>query len=189
MDELPENNFHEYAINNARRQHRDAQIMLESARYDSAITHAIVALEELGKSLIARWDVKNEGSKRTNPNHIEKQSAAFAILAAHQISTHIPTRMIMERSTANGEAWDFNTLGGYCEQFAHARAGFYENLRMSLTYADKDPIFSEPSLAPHITAGLAKEIISYFDDALTSMGNNHAHQIASSIYKNNLGRW
>ncbi|MDO8884311.1 AbiV family abortive infection protein [Pseudotabrizicola sp.] len=189
MDERQEDSFHEDALSNARRQHRDAQIMLENGRYDSATTHAIVALEELGKSLVAKWNVKNEGSKRANPNHIEKQSAAFAILAAHQISTHIPTRRNVERINENGEPKDFITLGGYCEQFAHARAGFYENLRMSLTYADKDPAFSRQSLAPNVTVGIAEEIISYFDDALIAMSNDHAHQIAASIYKNNLGRW
>lgn len=189
MNEAQEDKFHEDALRNARRQHDDAKIMLANGRYDSATTHAIVALEELGKSLIAKWNVKNEGSKRVNPNHIEKQSAAFAILAAHQISTHIPTRRTVTRITEGEEARDFNVLGGYCEQFAHARTGFYENLRMSLTYADKEPIFSKQSLAPHITCGLAKEIISYFEDALIAMSNDHAHQIASSIYKNNLGRW
>lgn len=189
MNEIEEDRFHEEALNNAKRQYHDALIMLRGKRYESAITHAIVALEELGKSLIAKWNVRNEGSKRTHPNHIEKQSATFAILAAHQINTNIQTRRIIERINKNGEPQDFNTLGGYCEQFAHARAGFYENLRMSLTYADREPIFSRSSLEPSVTKGLAKEIISYFDDALIAMDNYRAHEIASTIYKNNLGRW
>ncbi|MES2846132.1 MAG: AbiV family abortive infection protein [Pseudomonadota bacterium] len=189
MGKPQEDKFHEDALSNARRQHRDAQIMLRSGRYESATTHAIVALEELGKSLIAQWNVRNEGSKRLNPSHVEKQSAAFAILAAHQICVDVATQRIIERIDRSGEPKDLKSLGKYCEQFAHARAGFYENLRMSLTYADKEPVFPRSSLTSKVTSGLADEIISYFNDAIVAMGNDQAHYIASTIYKNNLGRW
>src|SRR3546814_10325744 len=93
---------------------------------------AIFAIEELGKALIGRWGVRNLGNNRAYPTHIEKQSATFALLAGDEIHKLGADEMQQIR----GEGGGFHEMGPLSSQFAYARSGFFENFRMSVTYAE-----------------------------------------------------
>lgn len=70
---------------NAKRLINDAKTLTTAGGHLSGIILAILGIEELGKSFIKIWGVKNEASKRIHPSHIEKQGAVFALLSANEL--------------------------------------------------------------------------------------------------------
>lgn len=169
---------------NAHRLLVDSRLLANCGRTDSAVLLAILALEELGKSLIARWGVRNEASKRQHPTHVEKQAAAFLLLAASEIrgAQRARVRKLNRRKQLN-----FLKIGPLCEQFCWARQGFFEDMRTALTYADSTPKWPE-----HITSTfdlrLVDELHRYFKQAVREIQNQSAMRLAAVIYQNGLGR-
>lgn len=172
---------------NSFRLREDAEVILRSGKYQSATALAILAIEEFGKYLISLWSAKNKASRRKHPSHIEKQSATFALLAAKQILA--PEAMaLMKEMDAAGDPYSFTALGGHSEQFAFCRSGFYENLRISVTYADETPIYKISDIAESILAGVSRELLEFFDEAVKARDDDAAMQYALILYENDLGR-
>lgn len=169
---------------NAERLLSDSKLLLLNGRYESAVILSVFAIEELGKSLIIQWDVKNIASKREYPTHIEKQSATFALLSAKEIINFGNDKIIkhIQRGTFN-----CRKIGPFSNQFAWARAGFYDNLRMSATYSDKNPKIPSKFMK-ELDAEFVGELHDYFEKALMTFDDTDAMQLASIIYSNDLGR-
>lgn len=171
---------------NALRLYNDSRLLSLTGRHVSATTHAILAIEELGKSLISEWNVVNVGSKRSNPTHIEKQAATLALLAAHELLSP-RGQILMTQVQAGARRPDFNEFGGYCEQLAFARSGFLENLRMTLAYEDVEPPYDKTT-SVSAAKGLAKDLRRWIKDALKRRKSTRTMKLAAEIYRNDLGR-
>ena len=173
----------EKTLANAQRLMRDAKVLASADAAISAVILAIFALEELGKTLILRWGVRNEGNNRSHPSHIEKQGAVFALLSANELLKKGKKKL---RKMVEGEG-NFLTAGPYSHQFAWARSGFYNDLRMAATYADEDPKIPD-ELRARIGPELAAELIEFYRKGYLAMRNANAMKLAAEIYKNDLGR-
>lgn len=175
--------FYEKTLLNARRLLADSKLLAENDRPHSSIILGIFAIEELGKALITRWGVRNKASKREFPSHVEKQAATFALLSASEHLSDMPrAKKYMDRGTLN-----FLKFGPHSHQFAWARAGFYDDLRMAVTYADSDPKIPD-EIQAQIDVNLAKEMHGFFESALECISNPLAMELAAAIYENGLGR-
>jgi len=171
-------------ILNAKRLLADAVLLKRRRRIHSSVAMSVQAIEELGKALILRWEVRNKGNSRKFPNHIEKQTATFALLCASELLANggkLQRRLLYE------EGVNFSNLGPYSEQFAQARSGFYENLRQAVTYDDEEPIFSRESVEG-IGPALPSELIAFFRKAMSASRDSRAMGLAAEIYSNDLGR-
>ena len=168
---------------NSRRLLTDAEVLMRLRRSHSSVSLAVQALEEFGKALILRWGVQNMAHKRP-PNHVEKQSATFALLSAHEL-TDKNGKQLARLQTRDDV--DLLNVGPYSHQFAQARAGFYENLRMSVTYEDKTPIFPN-EVIEKISPGFAKEVIGYTKKARVAARKPIAMKLAAIFYTHNLAR-
>ena len=171
-------------VANAERLTVDSQLMIDHGRVGSAIMLAIFAIEELGKALISVWGVRNKKNSRAYPSHVEKQAATFALLAAVEASTMTEARLVEIRSAGGG----FHEIGPLSSQFAHARSGFFEDVRKAVTYADQDSKLPLHKLGDEITVSLASEILDWFELAGSSVTNVPAMILASTIFENDLGR-
>jgi AbiV family abortive infection protein len=171
-------------LSNAKRLHEDAHLLVKEQRAKSATILAVFALEELGKALIFRWGVRNLASKRTHPTHLEKQTATFALLAAHQMLTKDAAEF---RARLDEGRMNFIELGGHSEQFAWARSGFYDTLRMIATYADPEPIWPR-EITDQLDEKTPREFCGWFDEAIAATEHELAMKLASAIYENGLGR-
>lgn len=176
-------NLHRETVSNAKRLLADAVLLKTKKRYHSSVAISVQAMEEFGKSLIMRWEVRNEGNKRRFPSHIEKQSATFALLSAHELLAKGGKRLMR----LDDPEENFLTIGPLSHQFAHARAGFYENLRQSVTYRDEEPIYPTDA-TDKIGKTFAVEMIGYVRKAIKASAESEAMSLASEIYKNDLGR-
>lgn len=173
---------------NASRLYHDSRILSLAGRHESATSHIILAIEEIGKSLIAEWGVKNVASNRSAPNHIEKQAATLALLAAHELCTPRGQKMLRAYK-ATGRNPNFVEFGGYCEQFAQARSGFFERLRMTLVYEDRDPPLDKRATIEAVKSGkIAKELRAFFKEAIKRRRSKSTMKLAAIIYENDLGR-
>lgn len=171
------------ATANAKRLFRDSEALAKEGRAHSSIILGIFALEELGKALITQWSVKNAASKRNYPSHVEKQAATFGLLAAGEVLKDPDrARRYLDRGTL-----DMLKFGPYSTQFAWARGGFYDDLRMAVTYDDPNPKIPK-ELVDSVDTGLALELLEYFELALITSNQQAAMDLAAEIYANGLGR-
>ncbi|WP_324698714.1 AbiV family abortive infection protein [Novosphingobium aerophilum] len=177
--------FFKKTIENAERLASDAQLMADNERAPSAMMLSIFAIEELGKALITSWGVKNQANSRPYPTHIEKQAATFALLSAYEM-TKISKAKLRRKLAADG--FDFTTIGPLSEQFAFARSGFFDDVRMAVTYADQLPKMPLHDVEDGVHVDLASEILGWFRLARRSMFNVSAMEMASVLFENNLGR-
>ena len=145
----------------------------------------ILAIEEMGKALIIGLGVKNAASKRAYPTHIEKQSATFALLSAYEISKMSKSRLRRKLDKTGG---NFNEMGPLSLQFSYARSGFFENLRMTVTYADEKPIYPLQEIDDGNFVDLAVELLKWFKIAQHAIKNAVAMDLASTFFENDLGR-
>lgn len=175
--------FFAVTFENARRLWKDSRLLCEHDRAKSSIILAVLAIEELGKALVFMWGVKNKANKREYPTHIEKQSAVFALLSCNEMLKKNKKRL--RASIEKGE--NFHSMGPLSSQFAWARAGFYDDVRMAATYADKQPKIPQ-ELSDSFGPDLAKELHEYFRKAALAVRNVYAMDLASTIYENDLGR-
>lgn len=164
---------------------KDAELLIKHDRDRSAIMLAIFALEEMGKALITLWGVKNKASKRPYPTHVEKQSATFALLAALEVCAI--KRKKLAKILAKGPP-NFNTMGPMNEQFAFARTGFFDDFRMAVTYADRDPKLKIEENEVEVGSPAAEEFLRWLRLAKRGVLNVKAMDLASTIYENDLGR-
>lgn len=171
-------------VANAKRLAADSRLLIENDRAYSAIMLAVFAIEELGKALITFWGVRNKKHSRPYPTHIEKQSAAFALLAALEMSELTKSQFLEIRNAGGG----FHEMGPLSSQFAYARSGFFDDIRMVVTYADQSPKLPLDSLEDNISVTVAADILDWFELAGTSMSNGRAMELASTIFENDLGR-
>jgi AbiV family abortive infection protein len=170
-------------IANAKRLAHDSRILIAADRPQTSIVLAILAIEELGKALIIAWGVRNLYSKRTHPTHVEKQSATFALLAGVE-ATQMTQQELLKINEAGG---GFHEMGPLSSQFAFARSGFFDDVRMAATYADQDPKLPLDKL--QLSIPLAIELLDWFELAGNSVATNApAMELAAIIYENNLGR-
>lgn len=176
--------LHGPTIANAKRLLADAVLLKRRRRVYSSVAVSVQALEELGKALILRWEVKNTASKRKFPSHIEKQAATFALLCAYELLAN--GGKILNRFLED-DIRDFTNAGPYSVQFVHAREGFYENLRQAVTYDDEEPIFTKESIEG-IGPALPAELIAFFRKAVIASKSSAAMKLAAEIYSNDLGR-
>lgn len=175
--------FYEKTLVNARRLLEDSKLLADHDRPQSSVILGIFAIEELGKALIARWGVRNRASRRDYPSHVEKQAATFALMSAVEQLANVPRmKKYWKRGSLN-----FNKIGPHSHQFAHARAGFYDDLRMSMTYADEEPKYPD-ELRDIVCVGLARELHGYFEKALANVEVPLAMELAAIAYENDLGR-
>ena len=170
----------EVISNNARRLHDDSVLLCANGRMLSSIILAVFAIEELGKSLIYTWGIRNMAHNRTYPTHLEKQSATFCLLSASEIVSLDPDvfKILLP---------SFTKAGPLSVQFAHARVGFYDNLRLAATYLDQNPIF--PAGAMNLIGEeFVHELHDYFRRADLIKGNKQAMEFASMVFEHDLGR-
>ena len=174
----------ESTLSNAERLLNDSKLLLSHDRFKSATILGVFALEELGKALIIQWGVRNLATKREHPTHVEKQTATFALLSANELLLSDRKRIVrhIEKGT-----FDSLKIGPLSHQFAWARAGFYDDLRMSATYADKEPKIPT-DLVETINAEFVAELHADFTKALSAFENDDAMGLAAHIYSNGLGR-
>ena len=172
------------ARENARRLLDDAKVLIEHESGDSAIILGVLAIEELGKALIARWNVRNIASKKEYPTHIEKQAATFALLAADELLKDNSRRL---KKLQRQPERDLKKVGPMCEQFCYARVGFYDDLRMVSTYADREPKWPTDVIEGK-SVGLAREIAEFFRKAVQATNRKDSMRLASIIWQNDLGR-
>jgi len=169
---------------NSKRLLADAVLLKRRKRWHSSVAVTVQALEEFGKALILRWDVKNDASKRKFPTHVEKQAATFALLSADEL---LAKKGKLLNRFMNCEGVDFSNVGPYSEQFAFARSGFYENIRLTVTYQDEEPIYSS-AVTDTIGPEFVSELINYVKKARLAARNPEAMNLASIFYANDLGR-
>lgn len=175
--------FYDKTLLNAGRLLSDSKLLADNDRAQSSIILGVLAIEELGKALITKWAVRNKASKREFPTHVEKQAATFALLsAAEHMSDPARAKKYLNRGTLN-----FLKFGPHSHQFAWARGGFYDDLRMAVTYADSDPKIPD-EIQAMIGVDLAREIHGFFESALASIDRADAMELAANIYENGLGR-
>ena len=64
-------------VSNAARLLRDAKLLADNERFASAFALAVLALEEIGKVVLAFWDTSKQTAKSPNrlSSHIKKQTA------------------------------------------------------------------------------------------------------------------
>jgi AbiV family abortive infection protein len=172
----------EATLANAERLLEDSKILSKRKRWKSAIILGVFAIEELGKALIERWGVRNEGNKREHPTHIEKQTATFALLAAKETLEN-PSEHLKHVE----EEIPLIDRGPYHQQFVWARHGFFDDLRMVATYADKKPRWPE-ELTRMFGKGFVAELHGYFGEAVAASHHEKAMGLASEIYRFDLGR-
>ena len=174
----------ERTVANARRLYSDSKLLADNNRAHSAIILGVLAIEEFGKALIGEWGVKNLANKREHPTHIEKQTALFILLSSKELLTKKGKRLIFR---GDREDFDFRKVGPFSEQFAWARAGFFDDIRMAATYADRQPKIPA-DISSEFDTGIAHDLHKYFEAALKTSKNAKAMGLASEIYKNGLGR-
>ncbi|MEK7455444.1 MAG: AbiV family abortive infection protein [Pseudomonadota bacterium] len=176
--------YFQRTLENAERLWSDSKFLNDEARSRSAIILAIFAIEELGKALITKWGVRNLASKREHPTHVEKQTATFALLSADEIlkKDRVRVRKHIERGT-----FDFLKIGPMSHQFAWARGGFFDDVRMAATYADKEPKIPD-DLTDSIDTNLVDELHRWFRNAVAASKNQEAMSLAAAFYQNGLGR-
>jgi len=174
----------EKTLANAKRLAADSRLLIDNNRVFSAIMLAVFAIEELGKALITLWGVRNKRHSRPYPTHVEKQSATFALLAALEISRMSKSQLAEIRSGGGG----FHEMGPLSSQFAYARSGFFDDVRVAVTYADQTPKLPLDELADEISVTLAAEILDWFELAGASVNNGRAMELAATIFENDLGR-
>lgn len=168
-------------FSNAERLQEDSKLLNENGRTASSIMLAVFALEELGKALIQSWGVKNQASKREYPTHIEKQTAVFALLAGQELWND---REGFVRAAKDGTL-NFLDAGPYSFQFAQARAGFFDDLRMALTYADAEPKMPH-EIHDVIDAELVRELHDFFNKAVQAVADPDAMDMAAILYLKEL---
>lgn len=171
------------ARQNFRRLAKDAKLLIENDRFRSAVLIAILAMEELGKSFVIDWRARNSASKRKHPTHVEKQSAVFCVLAAAEGNKH---HHRWERLNASGSL-DLHKLGPDSSQLAWARTGFYEDVRVFVTYYDEVPKLPA-ELLEQIDGELAAEILDYCKRAEVACRKRKLYSLAKEIFVNDLGR-
>lgn len=91
-------------------------------------------------------------------------------------------RKHIERGTFN-----FLKIGPLSHQFAWARGGFFDDVRMAATYADKEPKIPH-DLTDSIDVDLVDELHGWFRHAVEATENPEAMSLAAEIYQNGLGR-
>lgn len=169
---------------NAERLLLDSLLLNSNERARSAIILAVFAIEELGKALITNWGVRNLASKREHPTHVEKQTASFALLSADEMLKKNRKRML---KLITSETFSFLNIGPLSTQFVWARQGFYDDLRMAATYADKEPKLPL-ELTRQFDCDLATELHELFKKAVLATRRHEAMTLAAKIYMNGLGR-
>jgi AbiV family abortive infection protein len=169
-------------VENSKRLAEDATVLRDSNRHLSATILAVLAIEELGKAIIRYWGVSNIASKRKFPTHVEKQSALFALLSAYEM---YELRELGKLDVDKHES--MHEIGPLSSQFAWARAGFYDHIRMSATYADDDPDIPH-ELISDINETFVNELQEFLETAIIATRNSEAMELASIIYQNDLGR-
>jgi len=176
--------YFQRTIDNAERLWSDSKHLNADGRSKSAIILAIFAIEELGKALITAWGVRNLASKRETPTHVEKQTATFALLSSDEIlkKDRARVRKHLERGTFN-----FLKIGPLSHQFAWARGGFFNDMRMAATYADSDPKIPD-DLTDSIDTNIVDELHRWFRHAVEATKNRESMSLAADIYQNGLGR-
>lgn len=168
---------------NSRRLLTDAEISVRLRRTHTSVGLAVQALEEFGKALILRWGVKNLARKGAL-NHIDKQAATFALLSANELlekNGKLLARLLKR------DGVDLSNVGYYSNQFCCARGGFFENLRMSVTYEDEVPVFPSEVIEA-LKPGVAKDIIGFTKKARLASRNSEAMKLASVFYTHNHAR-
>lgn len=176
-------NFRVVTLSNAQRLLADSVLLADNDRVESAIILAVFAIEEFGKYLIECWGVKNEGSNRKYPSHIEKQSATFVVLYAREIVKMSPKKFRKMHSSPDQR---IRSWGPYAEQLQWSKAGFYDDLRMVATYADKESKWPE-EVTDDVSDFPIKELHKYFGQALITSRDKKSMKLAAIIYKNGLG--
>jgi len=177
--------FFKKTIENAERLASDAKLMVNHERAASAIMLSILSIEELGKALITSWGVKNLANFRAYPTHVEKQAATFALLSAYEITKMSNARL---RRKLADDGSSFMTMGPLSEQFVFARSGFFDDMRMAVTYADQLPKMPLHHVENGVHVDLASEILDWFRLARRAMFNVAAMELASTFFENDLGR-
>lgn len=168
----------------AERLFNDSKLLAEQERVKSAIILGVLAIEELGKALIWRWGAKNLASNREFPTHVEKQAAVFALLSADELLGKNKRRL---RARIDRGDFNLNKEGGYCEQLAWARSGFYDDLRMAATFSDKEPKIPADIIARFDSPAI-KSLHDFYTEALKRIDRERSMELAAEIYRNNLGR-
>jgi AbiV family abortive infection protein len=181
---MTDNEYFQRTVENAERLWADSELLVSQERHKSALILAIFAIEELGKALITNWDVRNLASKRDYPTHIEKQTATFSLLSADEILKNDRNNM---RKHIESGAFNFLKIGPYSHQFVWARSGFFDDVRMAATYADKDPKIPH-DVTDKIDGELVGELHKWFRKAVNTTENSEAMSLAAVFYKNGLGR-
>lgn len=170
-------------LHNAERLREDAQLLLDHDRFHSATVLAIHSIEEIGKFLIGRWQVVNLASNRKFPSHIEKQAALFCLLSANEILKHKKRVLkLMLHDELN-----MHKVGEYSSQLAWARAGFFEDWRVSALCADQQPKLPK-ELIVKIDGDLPRDLFRFIDLAFQTVRNSKAMSLAAATYTHDLGR-
>ncbi|WP_340242023.1 AbiV family abortive infection protein [Sulfitobacter pontiacus] len=181
QDILSRNSYVRAAKENAKRLFRDSVLLQKAGSWQSAAVLAVLAIEEMGKAYIEIWGVKNVAQKGKHPTHSQKQAAFFALLAANEL-----TEKNMKRLASFGEGKMIREHGPYSEQMVHARAGFYDDLRMVCTYSDREPIWPD-EITGTFDAVLVDELHSFFQKGQVAGRRKIAIKFGAILYENDFG--
>jgi len=128
--------------------------------------------------------IKNDASKRKPLTHVGKQAATFALLSSDEL---LAKKSKLLNRLLNCEDADFSNVSPYSEQFAFARGGFFENIRLTVTYQNEEPIYSSAT-TDTIGPEFVGELISYVKKARLAARNPEAMNLAAIFHANDLGQ-
>lgn len=131
-------------INNAQRLIFDARLLDEHGRYASAVALATLALEELGKCTLLRWQAvarRQISHPRNSTSHIRKQAAVASLLLANLIEEQFGLRVRGgERENVKDEVLSLLLDSPMAKDVYWTRAGISDLLKQIALYEDESPI-------------------------------------------------
>jgi len=175
-------------VSNAARLLRDAKLLADNERFASAFALAVLALEEIGKVVLAFWDTSKQTAKSPNrlSSHIKKQTAVSSLLLAqyttselgNTINTEPMTAELIEhvaRAMSESEAGRFNRLVSLGAVDKTKQIGFYHD-----DWLDSDV---------HADQFEASDVTQLFEKcrvAIAALGDSKTMRVGKAIY--DIGR-
>ncbi len=176
-------------VSNAARLLRDAKLLADNERFASAFALAVLALEEIGKVVLAFWDTSKQTAKSPNrlSSHIKKQTAVSSLLLAqyttselgNTINTEPMTAELIEhvaRAMSESEAGRFNRLVSLGAVDKTKQIGFYHD-----DWRDSDGLHADQFDASDVT-----QLFEKCRAAIAALGDSKTMRVGKAIY--DIGR-
>lgn len=173
-------------LDNARQIVADARLLSDHDRQSTAFALAVIALEEIGKITLRRWEsIKPVTAKRKNL-HIRKQSAAGALLIAAQMTLPLNDRDrskdALRRLVAVAATVVFASLES--DWIIAVEQGLVDKKKQLALYRDEQ--IPAALQGQKFQSDDVEKIIFYCKAALDAVDDHLVMNVARSIYERRL---